>query len=63
VPTLVIGARHDTMDPAHIEMMAGLLPWGRYLYCAEGSHMAMYDDQETYFVGLIDFLQDLPPRS
>ncbi len=23
VPTLVIGARHDTMDPAHMEMMAG----------------------------------------
>jgi proline iminopeptidase len=63
VPTLVIGARHDTMDPAHMEMMAGLLPRGRYHGCAEGSHMAMYDDQETYFAGLIDFLQDLPPRS
>ncbi len=23
VPTLVIGARHDTMDPAHMEAMAG----------------------------------------
>ena len=23
VPTLVIGARYDTMDPAHMEMMAG----------------------------------------
>jgi proline iminopeptidase len=62
VPTLVIGARHDTMDPAHMEMMAGHLPRGRYLYSPEGSHMAMYDDQETYFAGLIDFLHDLPPR-
>ena len=26
VPTLVIGARYDTMDPAHMEMMAGRLP-------------------------------------
>ena len=63
VPTLVIGARYDTMDPAHMEMMARRLPHGRYLYCPEGSHMALYDDQETYFAGLIDFLQDLPARS
>jgi len=59
VPTLVVGARHDTMDPAHMEMMAGLLPAGRYLYCPNGSHMAMYDDQETYFEGLIAFMRDV----
>ena len=59
VPTLVIGARYDTMDPAHMEMMAGLLPKGRYLNCPNGSHLAMYDDQATYFAGLTDFLQDL----
>ncbi len=60
VPALVIGARHDTMDPAHMEMMASLLPAGRYLYCPQGSHLAMYDDQRTYFAGLIDFLHSLP---
>jgi len=43
-----------------MEMMAGLLPAGRYLYCPEGSHLAMYDDQDTYFDGLIAFLRDLP---
>ncbi len=59
VPALVIGARHDTMDPAHMEMMAGRLPRGRYLYCPDGSHMAMYDDQAVYFAGLIDFLHSL----
>jgi proline iminopeptidase len=62
VPTLVIGARHDTMDPGHMEMMAGRLPHGRYLYCPDGSHMAMYDDQAVYFAGLIDFLQGLAAR-
>ena len=56
VPTLVIGARHDTMDPAFMEDMARRLPQGRYLYCPNGSHCAMYDDQETYFAGLVDFL-------
>ena len=59
VPTLVIGARHDTMDPAYMEMMAGRLPRGQYLNCPDGSHMAMYDDQEVYFTGLIDFLYSL----
>jgi proline iminopeptidase len=60
VPTLVIGARYDTMDPGHMEMMAGCLPHGRYLYCPEGSHLAMYDDQQAYFTGLVDFLRTLP---
>jgi proline iminopeptidase len=60
VPTLVIGARYDTMDPAHLEMMARRLPNGRYLHCPNGSHLAMYDDQETYFAGLTDFLTSLP---
>ena len=61
VPTLVIGARYDTMDPSHMQMMAESLPNGRYLYCPEGSHMALYDDQDTYFAGLTDFLTALPP--
>jgi proline iminopeptidase len=59
VPALVIGARYDTMDPGHMEMMAGRLPRGRYLHCPNGSHLAMYDDQETYFAGLVDFLHDI----
>jgi proline iminopeptidase len=59
VPTLVIGARYDTMDPAHMEMMAGRLPQGRYLYCPRGSHLAMYDDQEAYFAGLTSFLSTI----
>jgi proline iminopeptidase len=59
VPTLVIGAQYDTMDPEHMEWMANALPNGRYLYCPLGSHMDMYDDQETYFQGLIEFLKEV----
>jgi len=59
VPALVIGARYDTMDPAYLAMMADRLPAGRYLYCPNGSHLAMYDDQQVYFGGLIGFLHDL----
>jgi proline iminopeptidase len=59
VPTLVIGAGHDTMDPAHMEWMATQIPRARYLFCPQGSHLAMYDDQEVYFAGLLRFLRDL----
>lgn len=59
VPTLVIGASHDTMDPEHLRWMADELPRGRYLHCPNGSHMAMYDDQETFFAGLIEFIRDV----
>jgi proline iminopeptidase len=59
VPTLVIGARHDTMDPEHMEMMADRVRNGTYHFCPDGSHLAMYDDQDVYFSGLIDFLRTL----
>ena len=59
VPTLVIGAEHDTMDPKHMEWMANAFPNGRYLYCPNGSHFAMYDDQVTYFDGLIRFIRNI----
>jgi proline iminopeptidase len=59
VPALVIGARYDTMDPAYLAMMADRLPAGQYLYCPNGSHLAMYDDQQAYFEGLTGFLHDL----
>lgn len=57
IPTLVIGAKHDTMNPKHMEEMSKLVQKGTYLYCSKGSHMCMYDDQKTYFNGLISFLK------
>lgn len=57
VPTLVVGAKYDTMDPEYMKWMATQFKNGSYLYCANGSHMSLYDDQETYFKGLIDFLK------
>jgi proline iminopeptidase len=59
VPTLVIGARYDTMDPAHMEWMASQVGKGRYLFCPNGSHMALYDDQEVYCRGLTQFIRDV----
>ena len=59
VPTLIIAARYDTMDPKHLRWMATQLKRGRYLYCPKGSHLAMYDDQQRYFDGLIGFIHDV----
>ena len=59
VPTLTIGARYDTMDPEYMKWMATQVQHGRNLYCRNGSHMAMYDDQQTYFSGLIKFIEDV----
>jgi proline iminopeptidase len=59
VPTLVIGAAHDTMDPAHMRWMSEQLPRGTYLHCPDGSHLSQFDDPQHYFPGLISFLQSL----
>jgi proline iminopeptidase len=57
IPTLVIGAKFDTMDPKHMEEMSKLVQNGTYLFCPKGSHMDFYDDQKVYFGGLIPFLK------
>jgi proline iminopeptidase len=59
VPTLTIGAKYDTMDPEMMKKMAGLVKKGRYHYCPDGSHLAMYDDQKVYFGGLVRFVKDV----
>ncbi len=57
VPALIVGAKHDTMDPAHMEWMSKQVQNGSYLYCPKGSHLSMYDDQENYFNGLIKWIK------
>ncbi|MEM8619728.1 MAG: proline iminopeptidase-family hydrolase [Actinomycetota bacterium] len=59
VPTLVIGAEHDTMDPSHGQWMAEQLPQGTYLHCPNGSHLAQFDDPDHFWPGVISFLRSL----
>ncbi len=59
VPTLIIGAKYDTMDPKHMKWVASQVQRGRYLHCPNGSHLALYDDQQIYFNGLIKFIRDV----
>ena len=59
VPTLMIGAKHDTMDPKAMEDQSKMVQRGRYLYCPNGSHLAMWDDQQVFMTGVIAFINDV----
>ncbi|HTH57848.1 MAG TPA: proline iminopeptidase-family hydrolase [Cyclobacteriaceae bacterium] len=59
IPTLAIGATHDTMDPEHMKWISTQVKKGRFILCPNGSHLSMWDDQEHYFPGLISFLKDV----
>ncbi|HEX7844054.1 MAG TPA: proline iminopeptidase-family hydrolase [Kofleriaceae bacterium] len=57
MPTLVVGAGHDSMDPDHMKWVSTQVQHGSFLFCPNGSHLAMWDDQQVYLHGLVTFLQ------
>ena len=59
VPTLTVGATHDTMDPEHMKWMSTQVKKGRFLLCPDGSHLSMWDDQAHFFPGVIQFIKDV----
>jgi proline iminopeptidase len=59
IPTLMIGAKYDTMDPRAMEEQSKLVQKGRYLYCPNGSHLSMWDDQQVFMNGVIKFIKDV----
>lgn len=63
VPVLTVGAKHDTMDPEHMKWMSTQVKDGQYLYCPNGSHLAMWDDQQVFMNGVIKFIKDIDQRN
>jgi proline iminopeptidase len=59
VPTLVIGAQYDTMDPKHMEWMAKQIPHARFLLVPKAGHFSEYDAPQVFFPGLVGFLRDV----
>jgi len=47
------------MSVEDIQKMGGLVPSSRVVVCENGSHVCMYDDQETYFRELLKFIKDV----
>jgi proline iminopeptidase len=62
VPTLMIGAKYDTMDPKAMEEQSRLVKNGSYLYCPNGSHLAMWDDQKVYMNGVIKWIKEVDEK-
>ena len=62
-PTLIIGGTYDTIDPKHMEWIASEVQNGHYLHCPNGSHLAMYDDADTYFKGLVEFIKSVDKKT
>ncbi|MDO3641654.1 proline iminopeptidase-family hydrolase [Mucilaginibacter sp. L3T2-6] len=62
VPTLVEGAKYDTMDPKYMEWMSKQFPKGEYLYCPNGSHLSMWDDQKVFMAGVTKFIKNVDER-
>jgi hypothetical protein len=52
----MVGAKYDTMDPKAMEEQSKLVQNGSYLYCPNGSHLAMWDDQKVFMSGVIQFM-------
>lgn len=59
VPTLTVGSKYDTMNPEEMDEMSKLVQNGSYLYCPNGSHLAMWDDQKVFMDGVIDFIKNV----
>jgi len=57
VPTLVMGAKYDEMDPEQVRREGKLIPGAKTWIGEKGSHLCMYDDQEAYFAALVPFLK------
>jgi proline iminopeptidase len=57
-PTLMLGAKHDTMDPKYMEWMATEVQNGRSV-TTNGSHLSQFDDPETYFSALVKFIKSV----
>jgi proline iminopeptidase len=53
----MIGAKFDTMDPKAMEWQAKAVKNGQFLYCPNGSHLSMWDDQAIFMGGIIKFIR------
>jgi proline iminopeptidase len=63
IPVLMVGAKYDTMDPKAMEEQSKLVKKGSYLYCPNGSHLAMWDDQKAFMDGVIKWIRQVDEQS
>ena len=59
----MVGAKYDTMDPEDMKKQSEMVQNGRYLFCPNGSHLSMWDDQEVFMDGVTQFIKDVDAGS
>ncbi|CAN5416300.1 proline iminopeptidase-family hydrolase [soil metagenome] len=59
VPTLMIGAKYDSMNPEEMKEMSTLVQNGSYLFCPNGSHLCQWDDQKVYMEEVIGWIKSI----
>ena len=62
VPTLMLGAKYDTMDPDYMVWMAGEVQNGKS-FTTNGSHLSQFDDPDNFFPALVDFIKAVDSKS
>lgn len=63
VPTLVLGAKHDSMSLEDQERMGQEIPNAEVAICENGSHLSMWDDPENYFSFIKGFVRKVEDGS
>lgn len=62
IPTLLLVGRYDTMRVDDIVEMGRRIPDSRVGISEQGSHLSCWDDSESYFSHLVEFLLDVEAR-
>lgn len=57
VPTLILGAKYDSMNPKIIQDMTKRFPNAEAHICPNGGHLSIFDDQEDYFNAINAFIE------
>jgi proline iminopeptidase len=47
------------MDPAAMEAQSKEVQRGQFLYCPNGSHLSMWDDQQVFMGGVVRFIREV----
>lgn len=63
VPMLLSGRRHDSMNPAEIDVMRRRVPNSRVPFCEIGSHPSVWDDTQTCSTALGTLLAEAEART
>lgn len=65
VPTLILGAKNDFVEPEHYKNLKKIMKKAKVKIhiCPDGAHFPMWDDTENYFNALASFIKQVDTNS